>query len=111
MKKTPDNLESLFHQSFNDLDQINREDDWNVPSDDVWNHIERDLHPDKRRRSRFFYSSWVAVAASILLVISSYLYQEEQSFGGFLEQIALNEKVTSPEEKEKAIKNTNVNKF
>jgi hypothetical protein len=52
-------LETLFRSTF-EAENISDES-WNVPSDLVWNEIEKDLTRKKKRRFAFFWSSTFAV--------------------------------------------------
>ncbi len=92
-KKNPkDKLEDLFGGLFNDSRKIQQPAGWNVPSEDVWDNIQKELAPEKKRERKFVYWQWVAVAASVLLLLCVFqLYQSNQQIQGLSKQLAEND--------------------
>lgn len=60
-------LESIYREAFNSS-QIDAED-WNLPSDSVWENIEEEIKPKKKRRILWF---WLPMAC---LAMSFYIFQ------------------------------------
>jgi len=90
-KNAKDKLENLFRSYFNDGRKGNQPEGWNVPSDDVWAHIQQGLKEQKQPQRKFLYWHWVAAAASILLLISIFqLYQSNQQIQALSKQLTDN---------------------
>ena len=65
MENKDDNLEKYFHEKFH---QDIPPDDWNVPGDDVWDHIESNL-PKKKKRRILGFLPFILAGLALLLAI------------------------------------------
>ncbi len=65
--KPNDRIDDFFKQAFEGADANPKEEQWNVPSDEVWEQIEAATQTDDKRRPLLLYWKWGAVAASLLL--------------------------------------------
>ncbi len=92
-KKNPkDKLEDLFRNYFNDSEKVNQPDGWNVPSEGVWDNIEKELAKGKKPEREFLYWQWVAAAASILLLLSLFqVYQSNLQIKNLSKKIVIND--------------------
>ena len=79
MRKTEDKLEAIFNQRFNEVTEVEKKEDWKLPADLVWDKIEKELHPPKKRNSLTVLLPWMSIAASSLLVLGCFqMYQIQQ---------------------------------
>jgi|GEM_PF-3266352 len=65
MENKDDNLEKYFREKFH---QDIPPDDWNVPGDDVWDHIESNL-PKKKKRRILGFLPFILTGLALLLAI------------------------------------------
>ena len=95
-KKNPkDKLENLFGGLFNDSQKVQQPAGWNVPSENVWDTIQKGLASEKKQERKFLYWHWVAAAASVLLLLSAFqLYLFNQQIQDLSRQLAKNDQVT-----------------
>ena len=81
MKK---DLEDFFNASFNDAELTNRAEDWNVPSNQVWEHIQAEIVEEKRLIPIVLDWKFMAIAASFMCLISTYDWYRDN---GWLEEM------------------------
>ena len=91
-KKNPiDKLENFFRNYFNDSEKVNQADGWNVPSEGVWDNIEKGLAKGKKPEKKFLYWQLVAAAASVLLLLSLFqVYQSNLQIESLSKKIVIN---------------------
>lgn len=95
MKKrnSKDNLEDLFRNLFNDSQKIHEPEGWNMPSEDDWDSIQKGLSKEKKEEKKFLYWDWIAIAASVLFLLSVFqLYQSNQKIERLSDKIIENDK-------------------
>lgn len=87
-------LENYFRRRFNDSEKVNTPMGWNEPSDNVWERIQNGLKKEEQPQRKFLYWNWVAVAASIMFLISVLqLYYANQYIKILTEQLKENEEI------------------
>ena len=47
-KKPKDNLENLFGKMFNNAEEVGEGTGWDIPPEDVWDHIQLGLQEEKK---------------------------------------------------------------
>ena len=90
--KSDDNIEKFFEKRINDSAGV--EEDWNVPSDDIWDQAK--IHfPKKKKRRPFIYFLFGAGSMSLLALIVGIYFFIENNNNTIVEKeipIVLNEK-------------------
>ena len=79
-KKNLDAIESLFQKTFEQLGPFPEEKAWNVPSDEVWTHIQSRMAEPETKRIRPLW--WMAAASTIGLLflggLAQHFYYKDQ---------------------------------
>lgn len=87
-------LEDLFRSYFNNAEKVNRPAGWNQPPEEVWSGIQEGLAIEREAQRKFLFWKWLAVAASLLLLLSVFqLYKSNQQIQGLATQLAKNKEV------------------
>lgn len=94
-RKSPkDRLEHYFRSRFSDPKKVNKAEGWNVPSEELWDNIQKGLAKEKQPQRKFIYWPWVAAAASFLLLISTFqLFHYKQHIKALTQQLDENRKI------------------
>jgi opacity protein-like surface antigen len=70
-----DNLEDFFKDTFDEQSDLSGLDDWDVPSDGVWEKVEKAINKDDRSdKGIIWWRYWGIGALGLILLITSILY-------------------------------------
>jgi len=99
-----DNLEEYFRKSLAGLGEKPSQDDWDMPSDQVWENIEKGIpiHPAPKGVTSIPKLKWfLALIALLLLLISYQLYTYDKKLNVIAGQVRENKRVMDALKKER----------